>query len=105
MLEKMISLCNQLDENGKPYSLVFNDLSFNQSYYVEVKSFTPEMSVGRNMIWYYSLNMIAISPAKLTLGKRARRIAQKIVQTESTKVLKALTTETGRNELSRTKFN
>jgi hypothetical protein len=104
-LEKMVSMCNQLDANNKPYTLIFTDLTINKSYFVEVKAFTPEMSVARNMIWYYSINMIAVGESTLSALNRAGKIGKKIAMTETTKVVNALKTQSTRNDLANTNFN
>jgi hypothetical protein len=94
LLEKMISMCNQIDEKTKkPYVLQFTDLSINESYYVEIKSFTPEMSVGRNMLWYYSINMMAVAESKLTFIKRAKLIGRKVANEGITKLTKKISEE------------
>ncbi len=60
LMEKFIKRSCEL-ENGKPRFLIFNNLSFNQSFIVEVLNFNPTMSLENNMVWNYSLDMKALA--------------------------------------------
>ena len=87
LLEKMCSLCNQIDPNTKkPYVLQFNDLSCNESYYVEIKSFSFDMNVQKNMMWYYSINMVAVAETRISSKKRIKMMGNKIVSSVVNKV-------------------
>lgn len=68
-LTKMLqSICNaswSLDENNKPYILIFTNYALNTSYVVEVLQDSYSQSVDNNMLWYYSLELKAVAPSSI----------------------------------------
>ena len=64
ILQSIISKSNGVDNNGKPFRLFFYNLALGESYLVVVppNGITFSQSEQRNMIWDYSLNMIAVAP-------------------------------------------
>lgn len=76
IMEKMIDKSFTLDKYGNPYRLFFFNYSFNSHFMVEVMSKRFEQNIQKNMIWSYSIELLATAPASLvranyndTLGK------------------------------------
>ena len=72
MMERMTDKLYELDENGKPYVMLFNNYALNTQYVVEVLQRSFSQGQDNNMLWYYNLEMKAIAPAsavKNTGGK------------------------------------
>ena len=63
LMEKIIDKANELDENGYPYILIFNNYSFNSSYVVDVISRSFNQGVENNMMWFYSVQLKAVAPS------------------------------------------
>lgn len=63
MLEKMTDKLYELDENGKPYVMVFSNYALDTHYVVEVLQRSFSQDEQNNMLWYYNLEMKAIAPA------------------------------------------
>lgn len=54
----------KLDNYNKPYKVYFHNLALNNSYLVELTSFSTNMdSRVNNMMWAYSLQMTTLAPA------------------------------------------
>lgn len=64
LLDGMIKESFNLDENGYPCVLIFNNYALNTHYVVEVLQKSYTQSVENNMLWYYSLEMKAVAPAE-----------------------------------------
>lgn len=64
ILQGIISKSNGVDNNGKPFRLFFYNLALGESYLVVIppNGITFSQNEQRNMIWDYSLNMIAVAP-------------------------------------------
>lgn len=64
ILQSIISKSNGVDENGKPFRLYFYNPALGESYLVIVppNGFSCSQSEQRNMVWDYTLNMIAVAP-------------------------------------------
>jgi hypothetical protein len=62
-MKKMIDTLYKLDENGKPYAMIFSNYALNTRYVVEIPQSSFSQSVGENTIWHYSLEMKAIADA------------------------------------------
>jgi len=60
MLEKIIEE-SFVVSGSNPKVLIFNNLSFNQSYVVEVLNFQVSQSMENNMMWNYTLEIKAIA--------------------------------------------
>lgn len=67
MLEDIIE--QAYEGKGKPKFLIFNNLSFNQSYIVEVMNFQTSMSMENNMMWNYTLELKAVADVNEALPK------------------------------------
>lgn len=64
MLSKMVKESYKLDEQGNPCIMIFNNYALNTHYAVEILQDSYNQGVENNMIWYYSLEMKAVAPAK-----------------------------------------
>jgi len=65
ILQKIVQKSQQLDTYYKPYVLVFYNYALNTHYIVEVMQDSYSQSLENNCLWYYSLEMKAVSPADL----------------------------------------
>lgn len=63
LMEKIVDKANEVDINGDPYILIFNNHAFNSSYVVDVVSRTFNQGYENNMIWFYSLQLKAVAPS------------------------------------------
>lgn len=70
ILQSMIDKSNGLDNNGKPFKLYFYNMALGENYLVKIppNGFSLNQSMSSNMIWEYSLTMIAIAPLNYVLG-------------------------------------
>lgn len=76
MLKSMVDKSFELDDQGNPCILIFNNYALNTHYVVEVLQSSFSQSVENNMLWYYSLEMKAVAPAdavKRTDGTQTSR--------------------------------
>lgn len=66
ILKGIISKSNGLDSDGKPFKLFFNNMAFGESYLVVIppNGAVFSQNMQKNMIWEYSLTMLAIAPAE-----------------------------------------
>ena len=71
-MEKMTNKLYELDENEKPYLMIFNNYALNTQYVVEVLQRSFSQSQDQNMLWYYNLEMKAIAPASAVKDKGAQ---------------------------------
>lgn len=64
ILQSIIAKSNGIDSNGKPFRLFFYNLALGESYLVVVppNGITFSQNEQRNMVWDYTLNMIAVAP-------------------------------------------
>lgn len=72
MLKGMVDASSELDDDGKPCLLLFNNYALNTHYVVEVMQSSYSQSVENNMLWYYSLEMKAIAPADAVKTQKER---------------------------------
>jgi hypothetical protein len=64
LLEQIIQKSQSLDDNQKPYKLIFYDSSFNNDNVVEIESYSFSQSESSNNGWWdYNVQMRAIAPA------------------------------------------
>lgn len=61
MLQKIIEKSNSFSNGSYCYRLKFHNYAFNTHNYVKVNSFDFNISTENNFMWFYSLNMTAIS--------------------------------------------
>lgn len=59
LLERIIERTTQLDDNNKPYTLIFHNYAFNTGYIVNITNYTFSQSYEQNMIWQYQITMKA----------------------------------------------
>lgn len=79
LLEKLIQKSQTLDDDGKPYKLIFFDSSFNSDYVVEIITYSNAQSeTGNNGYWDYSIQMVALAPA-LAIRRRSASSIQKLI--------------------------
>ena len=89
MLQAMIDKSNGLDSNGKQFMLYFYNMALGENYLVKIppNGFNLNQSMSSNMIWEYSLTMVAVAPLNYVLGNaksnqnRLTLAATSIVQT------------------------
>lgn len=83
ILEHILKTSNKLDENNKPYFLIFDNYSFNTSYIVTATNFSFQQSSEMNMIWRYnvSLRAVGLKPtnAKSEMGNILKRVASSAI--------------------------
>ena len=72
MMEKMTDKLYELDSNGKPYVMLFNNYALNTQYVVEVLQRSFSQSQENNMLWFYNLEMKAIAPASAVKGNSGK---------------------------------
>lgn len=79
ILEHILKKSNQLDENRKPYFLIFDNYSFNTSYIVTPTNFSFQQSLETNMIWHYNVSLRATgnkpTNAKSEMGNLLKKVA------------------------------
>jgi hypothetical protein len=61
LLEEIVYQSSQLDDFGKQKHLIFYNLAFGDSFFVEPSNLTFTMSAESNMIWNYSLPLKAVA--------------------------------------------
>ena len=64
-LKNLITLSKKTNENGRPYRTVLYNLTFGETYTVEVNECRYSQSMGTNRIWNYDLNMTTVSPGDI----------------------------------------
>lgn len=67
-LERVVLMSKKLDENNRPYIMIFYNLSFNQKFVVELGNITFSQTRESNMIWNYNLNMNAVAYASTVMS-------------------------------------
>jgi hypothetical protein len=60
LLEKVLKRSTQLDQYARPYRILFYNFAYNESYHVEVISFSISQSLENNAMWNYSIELKAI---------------------------------------------
>lgn len=60
LLEKVLKKSTQLDQYQKPYKILFYNFAYNESYYVEIMSYSISQSLENNAMWNYSIELKAI---------------------------------------------
>lgn len=64
ILESMLNKAQGWDVARKPLRLFFYNLSLNSNHLVEPNSIVISQSKDRNMIWQYSIQLMAVAPAR-----------------------------------------
>lgn len=62
VLKYILDMTNELDENGRPHILLYNNYSFNSSYVVDVINYEFNQSTENNMMWFYNFVLKAVAP-------------------------------------------
>lgn len=62
VLKYILEKANTLDENNRPYLLVYNNYSFNSAYVVDVINYSFNQSTENNMLWFYNIQLKAVAP-------------------------------------------
>lgn len=77
-LQLLLEESTTLDQNNKPYSLFFYNLSLNENYRVVLmpQGVNVSQSVRKNMIWEYSFSLLAVSPI---IKKNVEQVANNLV--------------------------
>lgn len=70
LLKFILDKANEVDKDGRPYLLLFNNYAFNTSYVVDVVSYTFNQSLENNMMWYYDFQLKATAPASAVKTKK-----------------------------------
>lgn len=63
VLKYILEKANELDSQGRPYILLYNNYAFNTSYVVDVVNSSFNQSIENNRMWYYEVSLKAIAPA------------------------------------------
>lgn len=76
VLKFILEKSNELDSQGRPYILLYNNYAFNTSYVVDVVNSSFNQSIENNRIWYYEISLKAIAPASAvqTEGQRNAKL-------------------------------
>lgn len=77
LLEKILLKSKELDEYGRPYRLLFYNLSFNHIYMVEFQTMSFSQSRETNIIWNYNLTLNAVAPYYAIIGKSKKSSSMK----------------------------
>lgn len=91
MLESIVKKSDEVDKNGKPYVLIFNNYAFNKHYVVEIMQSAFSQSSENNMIWFYSLEMKAVAPASAVKIQDDKSNTKFIVSVANNAIAKGLT--------------
>lgn len=84
LFEGILQKSQTLDDDGKPYKLIFTDSCFNKDLVVEINNYTFEQnSRSNNGYWNYSVQMTAIAPA-LAIRKTSPSSLNKLVAIDET---------------------
>lgn len=70
LLKFILDKSNEVDKDGRPYLLLFNNYAFNTSYVVDVVSYTFNQSIENNMMWYYDFQLKATAPGSAVQTKK-----------------------------------
>lgn len=62
VLRYILKKANELDDQKRPYILLFNNYAFNTSYVVDVINYAFNQSVENNMLWFYEIQLKAVAP-------------------------------------------
>lgn len=62
VLKYILDMANSLDENNRPYLLLFNNYAFNTSYVVDVINYEFNQSTENNTLWFYQIQLKAVAP-------------------------------------------
>ena len=89
MMQKILVASKKLDPEGKPYRLIFTNHAFNTAYYVEVLQDNYTMDERNNMLWYYSIELRAVS-AYTTITDKNDFLGQVMNQSLSRSVTKVM---------------
>lgn len=68
VLEHILQQSEKVDENGKPYFVIFNNYAFNTHYIVNIMNYGFQQSYDQNMIWNYNISMRAVAYKPKELG-------------------------------------
>lgn len=68
VLEHILKMSEKVDEQGKPYFVIFNNYAFNTHYVVNIMNYGFQQSSDQNMIWYYNISMQAVAYKPKGLG-------------------------------------
>lgn len=76
VLKFILEKANELDSQGRPYILLYNNYAFNTSYVVDVVNSSFNQSIENNRMWYYEISLKAIAPASAvqTEGQRNAKL-------------------------------
>ena len=72
LLEKIVARSTDFCEAGFPMRLYFYNLQANESYWVEVMSFSKNMSMENNAMWNWNIEMKAIAPVPDTYSGKSK---------------------------------
>ena len=81
ILEDIIDQSLNLDSSGKQRHLIFYNLAFGNSFFVEPMNLSFSQAAESNMIWAYQLSLKAIAPVDkyLSRGTDSRRSNEQLV--------------------------
>lgn len=68
VLEHILKMSEKVDNQGKPYFVIFNNYAFNTHYVVNIINYGFQQSYEQNMIWHYNIAMKAVADKPRELG-------------------------------------
>lgn len=93
VLKYILERANTLDDNSRPYILLYNNYSFNSSYVVDVINYSFNQSTENNMLWFYNLQLKAVAPGsavktnKQNMGSLLAAVASNAIAQGLTKLV------------------
>jgi hypothetical protein len=70
ILEKLLNKSKTLDKYSRTYRLILYNISFNQSFLVEMLPSQFHTDKSKNGMWSYSINLHALAPADAVVSKQ-----------------------------------
>lgn len=98
ILEHILKTSEKLDDNDKPYFVIFNNYAFNTHYIVNIMNYSFQQSYDQNMIWHYSISMkaVALKPKELGMSTASflASVAANTMANGMTKLISGITGDT-----------
>lgn len=90
VLKFILDKANEVDSQGRPYVLLYNNYAFNTSYVVDVVNYSFNQSIENNRMWYYEVLLKAIAPGE-AVQSRAQRNAKLLKTVAANAIAQGLT--------------
>jgi hypothetical protein len=106
LMRKLLRKSKSIDKKtGLPYKLYFLNYALNSAYMVEFNEMSYDMTIQKNAIWYYTIQMTAISELKTTRFQRLKNLSLGVAQTSINKLVGSITSTTNDLVNKAKKFN